>query len=152
MLPYFLQPLNSKLLEDKLEEIVLQLIPVGWKHMMTCANFKPLKHSMEELVEYLKGVKCSITKNPPERHNQNNSSSGLKKTKKGKCKCDTDKKSQDITNNSTSYKRAADHASSARCLVAMLNYIPLTNAITRICCLVFLMDTRRSTWTWPGRK
>eukprot|EP00957_Ditylum_brightwellii_P137438 10478377-Ditylum_brightwellii.AAC.1 len=96
MLPYFSQPSNSKLPEDNLVEIVLQLIPVGWKRTMTCANFKPLEHSMEELVEYLEGVKCSEIKNPPEKNNQNNNNSyGLKKTKKGKHNCDEDKKSQD---------------------------------------------------------
>eukprot|EP00957_Ditylum_brightwellii_P141122 10751314-Ditylum_brightwellii.AAC.1 len=52
----------------------------------------------------------------------------------------------------TSYKRAANRASSARCLVAMLNYIPLTTAIKGICCLTFLMDTRRNEWTGPRRK
>eukprot|EP00957_Ditylum_brightwellii_P191821 14603034-Ditylum_brightwellii.AAC.1 len=77
MLPYFPQPLNSELPENKLVEIVLQLIPAGWKRKMTCTNFKPCKHSMEELVEYFKGVKCSETENPPERNNNwnNNNSS-----------------------------------------------------------------------------
>ena len=36
--------------------------------MMTCANFKPLEATMEELVEYLEGVKRSETENPPERN------------------------------------------------------------------------------------
>eukprot|EP00957_Ditylum_brightwellii_P174994 13323532-Ditylum_brightwellii.AAC.1 len=72
---------------------------------MTCANFKPLKHFMEELVEYLEGVEHSETENPPERNNQNNNSSGLKKTKKGKCKRDEDEKSQNIMYNSVSYKK-----------------------------------------------
>eukprot|EP00957_Ditylum_brightwellii_P021902 1651763-Ditylum_brightwellii.AAC.1 len=73
---------------------------------MTCANFEPLKHPMEELVECLKGVECSETENPPERNNWNNNSFGLKKTKEGKCKCDKDKKSQDITDNNASYKKS----------------------------------------------
>eukprot|EP00957_Ditylum_brightwellii_P166146 12648981-Ditylum_brightwellii.AAC.1 len=61
---------------------------------MTCANVKPLEHSMEELAEYLKGVKHLETKSSPERNNgNNNNSSGLKKTKKGKCKHDKYKKS-----------------------------------------------------------
>eukprot|EP00957_Ditylum_brightwellii_P081321 6185993-Ditylum_brightwellii.AAC.1 len=77
---------------------------------MACANFKPLKHSMEELVEYLKGDKHLETKNPLERNNQNNNnSSGLKKTKKGKCKDDKDKQSQDILNNNTSPKKSCKH-------------------------------------------
>ena len=78
--------------------------------MMMCANFKPLEHSMEELVEYLKGVKHSEIKNPPEKNNQNNNnSSGLKKTKKGKCKRDKDKKSQDVSDNNTSSKKSRKH-------------------------------------------
>eukprot|EP00957_Ditylum_brightwellii_P009819 740755-Ditylum_brightwellii.AAC.1 len=35
---------------------------------MTCANFKPLEATMEELVEYLEGVECSETENPPKRN------------------------------------------------------------------------------------
>eukprot|EP00957_Ditylum_brightwellii_P141904 10810752-Ditylum_brightwellii.AAC.1 len=35
---------------------------------MTCANFKPLEATMEELVKYLKGVKRSETENPPKRN------------------------------------------------------------------------------------
>eukprot|EP00957_Ditylum_brightwellii_P092283 7026118-Ditylum_brightwellii.AAC.1 len=35
---------------------------------MTCANFKPLEATMEELVKYLEGVKCSETENPPKRN------------------------------------------------------------------------------------
>ena len=94
MLPYFPQPLSSKLLEDELMEIVLWPIPAGWKCMMMCANFKPLEHSMEELVEYLKGVKRLKIKNSPEKNSwNNNNSSGLKKTKKGKRKHHKDKKS-----------------------------------------------------------
>lgn len=69
MLSYFPKPLNSKLHKDKLIEIFLQIVLVGWKHTMTCANFKPLKYSMEELVEYLKGVECLEAKNPLERNN-----------------------------------------------------------------------------------
>eukprot|EP00957_Ditylum_brightwellii_P165701 12614712-Ditylum_brightwellii.AAC.1 len=42
MLPYFPPPSNSKLLENKLVEIVLLLIPADWKCTMTCANFKGL--------------------------------------------------------------------------------------------------------------
>eukprot|EP00957_Ditylum_brightwellii_P115370 8798573-Ditylum_brightwellii.AAC.1 len=61
---------------------------------------------MEELVEYLEGVERLETKNPPERNKWNNRSSGLKKTKKGKRKRDEDKKSQDVTDNSVSYKKS----------------------------------------------
>eukprot|EP00957_Ditylum_brightwellii_P112460 8573801-Ditylum_brightwellii.AAC.1 len=68
MLPYFPQPSNSKLPEDKLVEIILRLIPVGWKRTMTCANFKPLEATMEELVKYLEGVEHSETENPPKRN------------------------------------------------------------------------------------
>eukprot|EP00957_Ditylum_brightwellii_P180571 13755070-Ditylum_brightwellii.AAC.1 len=94
MLPYFPQPSNPKLPEDKLIEIILQRIPAGWKRTMTCANFKPLKHSMEELVEFFKGAKCLEIENPPKKNDQNNNnSSGLKKTKKDKRKHDEDKKS-----------------------------------------------------------
>eukprot|EP00957_Ditylum_brightwellii_P206101 15346816-Ditylum_brightwellii.AAC.1 len=65
---------------------------------------------MEELVEYLEGVKCLKTKNPPERNNwNNNKSSGLKKTKKGKHKCDKDKKSQDVLDNNASSKKSHKH-------------------------------------------
>eukprot|EP00957_Ditylum_brightwellii_P065086 4936985-Ditylum_brightwellii.AAC.1 len=77
---------------------------------MACANFKPLEHSMEELVEHLEGVERSETENHPEKNNQNNNnSSGLKKTKKGKCKRDEDKKSQDIMNNNTNLKKTCKH-------------------------------------------
>eukprot|EP00957_Ditylum_brightwellii_P019019 1431985-Ditylum_brightwellii.AAC.1 len=65
---------------------------------------------MEELVEYLKGVKCSETKNPLERNNwNNNNSSGLKKTKKGKYNHDKDKKSQGISDNNASSKKSYKH-------------------------------------------
>ena len=84
MLPYFPQPLNSKLPEDKLVEIILQLIPMGWKCMMTCANFKPLKATMEELVKYLEGVKRSETENPPKR---NPKPTAAQRTNKNKNKC-----------------------------------------------------------------
>eukprot|EP00957_Ditylum_brightwellii_P197616 15055155-Ditylum_brightwellii.AAC.1 len=67
---------------------------------------QPLKHSMEELVKYLKGVKCSETKNPPKRNNWSNKSTGLKKTEKSKRNHDKDKKSHDITDNSASYKKS----------------------------------------------
>eukprot|EP00957_Ditylum_brightwellii_P064390 4887247-Ditylum_brightwellii.AAC.1 len=85
--------------------------PAGWKCTMTCANFKPLKSSVEELVECLKGVEHSETKNPLERNNwnNNNSSAGLKKTKKGKRKHDKDKKSQDITDNNARSKKSHKH-------------------------------------------
>eukprot|EP00957_Ditylum_brightwellii_P140927 10734721-Ditylum_brightwellii.AAC.1 len=111
MLLYFSQPLNAKLPEDELVEIFLQLIPAGWKRTMTCANFKPLKHSMEELVENLKEVKHLETKNPPEWNYSwnNNNSSGRKKTKKGKHKRDKDEKSQDILDNNTSSKESHKH-------------------------------------------
>eukprot|EP00957_Ditylum_brightwellii_P095881 7305477-Ditylum_brightwellii.AAC.1 len=106
MLPYFPLPTNSKQPEDELIEIVIQLILAGWNHTMMGANFKSLEPSMEELVEYLKGVECLETKNPPKRNNWNNNSSGLKKAKKGKHKCDKDKNYQDITDNSESYKKS----------------------------------------------
>eukprot|EP00957_Ditylum_brightwellii_P142094 10826215-Ditylum_brightwellii.AAC.1 len=62
---------------------------------------------MEELVEYLKGVKYLETKIPPERNNwNNNTSSGLKKTQKGKCKHEEDKKSQDVMDNNASCKKS----------------------------------------------
>eukprot|EP00957_Ditylum_brightwellii_P088672 6753456-Ditylum_brightwellii.AAC.1 len=62
---------------------------------------------MEELVEYLKGVKCSETKNPPERNNQNNNNSSvLKKTKKVKRKCDKDKNSRDVSDNNVSSRKS----------------------------------------------
>eukprot|EP00957_Ditylum_brightwellii_P054707 4145104-Ditylum_brightwellii.AAC.1 len=73
---------------------------------MMHANFKLLKHSMEELVGYLEGVERSDTKNPLERNNWNNNSSGLKKTKKGKHKHDEDKKYQDVTDNNASSKKS----------------------------------------------
>eukprot|EP00957_Ditylum_brightwellii_P127167 9696259-Ditylum_brightwellii.AAC.1 len=84
---------------------------------------------MEELVEYLKKVEHSETKNPPERNDWNNSSSGLKKTKKSKRKCDKDKSPKTMGTALQAIRRATNHTSSARCLVAMLNCIPLANAI-----------------------
>eukprot|EP00957_Ditylum_brightwellii_P090581 6898797-Ditylum_brightwellii.AAC.1 len=106
MLLYFPPPLDSKLPEDKLVEIVLCLIPVGWKRTMMCANFKPIEHSMEELVEYLEGVEHSENKNPPKRSNWINNSSGLKKTKKSKRKRDTDEESHNITAKNMSNKKS----------------------------------------------
>eukprot|EP00957_Ditylum_brightwellii_P092587 7050311-Ditylum_brightwellii.AAC.1 len=65
---------------------------------------------MEELVEYLKGVECSEIKNPLEKNSRNNNnSSGLKKTKKGKRKCDKDETSQDISDNNVSSKKRCNH-------------------------------------------
>eukprot|EP00957_Ditylum_brightwellii_P027206 2056526-Ditylum_brightwellii.AAC.1 len=91
-------------------EIVLQLIPAGWKCTMTCANFKPLEYSMDELVEYLEGVECLEIEGPPEKNNwNNNNSSGLKKTKKGKHKHDKDKNSQDVLDNNAGSKKSHKH-------------------------------------------
>eukprot|EP00957_Ditylum_brightwellii_P111908 8534121-Ditylum_brightwellii.AAC.1 len=106
MLPYFPLPSDSKIPEDELAEIVLQLIPVGWKRMMMFANFKSLEHSNEELVECLEGVEGLDNKNPPKRSNQNNNSSGLKKTKKSKHKRDEDEKSHNVTDNGASNKKS----------------------------------------------
>eukprot|EP00957_Ditylum_brightwellii_P062159 4717404-Ditylum_brightwellii.AAC.1 len=65
---------------------------------------------MEELVEYLKGVKCLEIKNLLEKNNQNNNnSSDPKKTKKGKHKRDENKKSQDILDNNVSSKKSRKH-------------------------------------------
>eukprot|EP00957_Ditylum_brightwellii_P169342 12889272-Ditylum_brightwellii.AAC.1 len=65
---------------------------------------------MEELVEYLKGVKYLETKNLLERYNQNNSNfSGLKKTKEGKQKSDEDKKPKDILDGNASSKKSRKH-------------------------------------------
>eukprot|EP00957_Ditylum_brightwellii_P203718 15335923-Ditylum_brightwellii.AAC.1 len=61
---------------------------------------------MEELVEYLKGIECLETKNPPERNNWYNNSSGMKKIKKGKYKYDKDKNFQDVTDSNASYKKS----------------------------------------------
>eukprot|EP00957_Ditylum_brightwellii_P110737 8445196-Ditylum_brightwellii.AAC.1 len=99
---------------------------------MTCANFKPLEHSMEELVEYLKRAKFLETENPPKRNNQNNNLSGLKKTKKSKYKHGKDKNPKTSLKTLQAITRAASCTSSARCLVAMLNCIPLIIATTKI--------------------
>eukprot|EP00957_Ditylum_brightwellii_P012841 970305-Ditylum_brightwellii.AAC.1 len=65
---------------------------------------------MEELVEYLEGVECLKTKNPPEKNNwSNNNFSGLKKTKKGRRKHDKNKNSQDVTDNNASSKKSSKH-------------------------------------------
>eukprot|EP00957_Ditylum_brightwellii_P208197 15356265-Ditylum_brightwellii.AAC.1 len=97
----------AQLPEDELVDIVLWLIPVGWKCMMMCTNSKPLEHSIEELVEYLKGVECLENENSPERSNQNNNnSSGLKKTKKSKHKHHKDEESHDATTKNTSNKKS----------------------------------------------
>ena len=49
-------------------------------------------------------------KNSPEKNSwNNNNSSGLKKTKKGKHKCDKDKKSQDVLDNNASSKKSRKH-------------------------------------------
>ena len=77
---------------------------------MMCANFKLFEHSMEELVEYLKGVKYLKIKNSPEKNSwNNNNSSGLKKTKKGKRKCDKDEASQNVSDNNASSKKRHKH-------------------------------------------
>eukprot|EP00957_Ditylum_brightwellii_P160511 12219003-Ditylum_brightwellii.AAC.1 len=107
MLPHFLLPSNSKLLEDELIEIILQLIPAGWKYTMTCANFKPLEHSMETLVKYLEGVECSENKNLPKRNNWNSSNSSvLKKTKKQKHKHDKGEEFHNVTVENASNKKS----------------------------------------------
>eukprot|EP00957_Ditylum_brightwellii_P116236 8866306-Ditylum_brightwellii.AAC.1 len=106
MLPYFLPPSNSKLPEDKLVEIILCLIPTDWKHMMACANFKPLEASMEELVKCLKGVECSEIENPPDRNPRKDNSNSPKKTKKNKPKREEARKSHGITANTTSSKKS----------------------------------------------
>eukprot|EP00957_Ditylum_brightwellii_P143693 10947588-Ditylum_brightwellii.AAC.1 len=65
---------------------------------------------MEELAEYTEGVKCSEIKNPLEKNSwNNNNSSGLKKSKKGKRKCDKDKTSQDVSDNNASSKKRHKH-------------------------------------------
>eukprot|EP00957_Ditylum_brightwellii_P098126 7476405-Ditylum_brightwellii.AAC.1 len=135
MLPYFPQPSNSNLLEDELVDIVPQLIPAGWKYTMTCVNFKPLKHSMEKLVEYLNGVKHLETKNHPERNNwNNNNSSSLKKTKRASINVTRTKSPKTFWTATRAPRKATNIASSARCLVAMLNCMPLIIATRRICC------------------
>eukprot|EP00957_Ditylum_brightwellii_P031087 2355050-Ditylum_brightwellii.AAC.1 len=106
MLPYFPPPLNSKLLEDELVEIILQHIPVGWKCTMTCAIFKPLEASMEELIKYLKGVKRLEIENPPGRNPRKNNSNGPKTTKKNKRKRDEDGESHNVTANTMSSKKS----------------------------------------------
>eukprot|EP00957_Ditylum_brightwellii_P182558 13906634-Ditylum_brightwellii.AAC.1 len=70
--------------------------------MMTCANFNPLEASMEELVEYLVGVKRSEIENPPDRNPRKDNSDGPKKTKKNKCKHEEDGESHDVTANTMS--------------------------------------------------
>eukprot|EP00957_Ditylum_brightwellii_P027345 2066883-Ditylum_brightwellii.AAC.1 len=65
---------------------------------------------MEELVEYLKGVKQLEIESPPEKSSwNNNNSSGLKKTKKGKRKHHKDKKSQYASDNNASSKKRHKH-------------------------------------------
>eukprot|EP00957_Ditylum_brightwellii_P003421 259356-Ditylum_brightwellii.AAC.2 len=73
---------------------------------MICANFKPLKHYLKELLAHLEGVEWLENKNPPKRNNQNNNSSGPKKTKKQMCKRDEDEESQDITAKNASNKKS----------------------------------------------
>eukprot|EP00957_Ditylum_brightwellii_P158546 12068362-Ditylum_brightwellii.AAC.1 len=60
---------------------------------MMCANLKPLKASMEELVEYLEGVERSEIKNPLGRNPRKDNSNGPKNTKKNKSKREEDIKS-----------------------------------------------------------
>eukprot|EP00957_Ditylum_brightwellii_P167088 12719982-Ditylum_brightwellii.AAC.1 len=64
---------------------------------------------MKELVEYLEGVKHLEIKNPPEKNSWNNN-----KTKKGKHKCDKDKKSQDVSDNNASSKKSSKHCKLCR--------------------------------------
>ena len=73
---------------------------------MMCANFKPLKASMEELIEYFKGVERSEIENPPDRNPRKNNSNGPKQTKKNKHKCEEDGESHGITANITSSKKS----------------------------------------------
>eukprot|EP00957_Ditylum_brightwellii_P192751 14676659-Ditylum_brightwellii.AAC.1 len=105
MLPHFPQPLNSKLLEDELVEIILRLIPAGWKRMMTCANLKLLKATMEELVEYLEGVKRSETENPPERNPKATAAQKASKNK-NKRKRGEEEDSPETTATSSSTKKS----------------------------------------------
>eukprot|EP00957_Ditylum_brightwellii_P206644 15349360-Ditylum_brightwellii.AAC.1 len=71
-----------------------------------CANFKPLGHSTEELVEYLEGVECSENKNPPERSYWNNNFSGLKNIKKSKRNHCKDEEFHNITAKNASNKKS----------------------------------------------
>eukprot|EP00957_Ditylum_brightwellii_P140268 10688052-Ditylum_brightwellii.AAC.1 len=57
---------------------------------------------MEDLIEYLEGVKHSEIKNPPDRNPRKNNSDGLQKTNKHKCKRDEDGESHNVTANTTS--------------------------------------------------
>eukprot|EP00957_Ditylum_brightwellii_P165719 12616249-Ditylum_brightwellii.AAC.1 len=69
---------------------------------------------MEELVDYLKQVEHSESKNPQERNNwNNNNSSGLKKTKRASVSV-TRTKSPKVSQTTTrALRRAANSASSA---------------------------------------
>eukprot|EP00957_Ditylum_brightwellii_P200506 15285624-Ditylum_brightwellii.AAC.1 len=105
MLPYFPQPLNSKLPEDELVEIILRLIPAGWKRTMTCVNFKLLEATMEKLVEYFKGVECSETENPPVRNPKAAAAQKANKNK-NKGKRDEEEDSPKTTATSSSTKKS----------------------------------------------
>eukprot|EP00957_Ditylum_brightwellii_P189987 14463702-Ditylum_brightwellii.AAC.1 len=68
--------------------MILCLIPTGWKRTMTCANFKPLEASMEELVKYLEGVERLEIKSLPDRNPRKNNSDGPKSSKKNCRTCE----------------------------------------------------------------
>eukprot|EP00957_Ditylum_brightwellii_P161876 12324645-Ditylum_brightwellii.AAC.1 len=151
---HYLQNYLRKPKEFGIWHVVAQLqeINMGWKHTMRCTNFKPLKYSMEELVEYLEGVERLETKNPPEINNPNNTSSGLKKTKKGKCKHDEDKKSQGVMENGTSYKKSCKPCELCKMFGGNAELHTTDHRKKRICSPIFLMDTRSNTKTGPRRK
>eukprot|EP00957_Ditylum_brightwellii_P123871 9442699-Ditylum_brightwellii.AAC.1 len=142
MLPYFLPPSNSKFLEDKLVKIILCLIPAGWKHMMMCANFKPLEASMEELVEYLEEVERSEIKNPPDRNPRKNNSNGPKQTKKNNRKCEEDRESHDVTANTMSSKKSRRNCKLCKMFGGNAESHSTERCNKKPYWLVFLMDIR----------
>eukprot|EP00957_Ditylum_brightwellii_P075890 5768275-Ditylum_brightwellii.AAC.1 len=72
---------------------------------MTCANFKLLEATMEELVKYLEGVERSETENPPERNPKATAAQKVNKNK-NKRKCDEEEDSPKTTTTSPSTKKS----------------------------------------------
>ena len=74
--------------------------------MMTCANFKPLEATMEELVKYLEGVERSETENPSERNPKAAAAQKANKNK-NKRKRDKEEDSPETTATSSSTKKSS---------------------------------------------
>eukprot|EP00957_Ditylum_brightwellii_P040735 3083270-Ditylum_brightwellii.AAC.1 len=107
---------------------------------------------MEELVEYLEGVKCSEIKNPPDRNPRKDNSDGPKKIKKNKRKREEDGEPHDITANTTSSKKSCRTCNLCKMFGGNTELHSTERCSKKPYWLVFLMDTRGNVPTRPRRR